>query len=98
VAIARSLVLDPPVLIMDEPTSGLDVPTQRAILDLLRDYRSRGRTILYSTHIMSEAEEICDRVAIIDHGRIRAVGAPAELKQRTSESNLQDVFLRLIEA
>jgi sodium transport system ATP-binding protein len=96
--IARALVAEPPLLIMDEPTAGLDVPTQRTILTLLKSYREKGRTILYSTHIMSEAEEICDRVAIIDHGRIRAVGAPAELKQRTSESNLQDVFLRLIEA
>ena len=80
---------------MDEPTAGLDVPTQRMILDLLKTARSRGKSILYSTHIMSEAEELCDRVAIIDHGRIRAIGTLA-----TSNSNqrghLGDVFMRLL--
>ena len=96
IAIARALIADPPVLIMDEPTSGLDVPTQRMILDLLKTARSRGKSILYSTHIMSEAEELCDRVAIIDHGRIRAIGTPASLKAQTSEANLGDVFMRLL--
>jgi sodium transport system ATP-binding protein len=96
IAIARALVADPPVLIMDEPTSGLDVPTQRMILDLLKTARSRGKSILYSTHIMSEAEELCDRVAIIDHGRIRAVGTPKSLKEQTAQANLGDVFMRLL--
>jgi sodium transport system ATP-binding protein len=96
VAIARSLISDPPILIMDEPTAGLDVPTQRLILDLLKDYRRQGKTILCSTHIMSEAEDICNRVAIIDRGRIRAIGTLAELKQQTREANLEEVFLRLV--
>jgi sodium transport system ATP-binding protein len=95
-AIARAFVADPPVLIMDEPTAGLDVPTQRMILELLKTARRQGKTILYSTHIMSEAEELCDRVAIIDHGRIRAIGTPASLKAQTSEANLGDVFMRLV--
>jgi len=95
-AIARALIADPPVLIMDEPTAGLDVPTQRMILDLLKQARKQGKTILYSTHIMSEAEELCDRVAIIDHGRIRAIGTTASLKEQTSQANLGDVFMRLV--
>jgi len=96
VAIARALISDPPVLIMDEPTAGLDVPTQRMILDLLKEYRRQGKTILYSTHIMSEAEEICDRVAIIDRGRIRAIGTLSDLKQQTQQGNLEDVFMQLV--
>ena len=96
-AIARALIADPPVLIMDEPTAGLDVPTQRMILDLLKQARRQGKTILYSTHIMSEAEELCDRVAIIDHGRIRAIGTTASLKEQTSQASLGDVFMRLVD-
>jgi len=96
VAVARALVADPPVLIMDEPTAGLDVPTQRLILDLLKGYRRQGKTILYSTHIMSEAEDICDRVAIIDRGRIRAIGTLPELKEQTRRAHLEDVFLQLV--
>jgi sodium transport system ATP-binding protein len=96
VAIARALVSDPAVLVMDEPTAGLDVPTQRLILDLLKGYRAQGKTILYSTHIMSEAEDICDRVAIIHRGRIRATGTLAELRQQTQLAELEDVFLELV--
>lgn len=97
-AIARALIADPPVLIMDEPTAGLDVPTQRMILGLLKEYRAQGKTILYSTHIMSEAEEICDRVAILDHGRVRATGTLAALKAETRQGNLEEVFLQLVRA
>ncbi|MEO0108870.1 MAG: ABC transporter ATP-binding protein [candidate division WOR-3 bacterium] len=96
-AIARALIADPPVLVMDEPTAGLDVPTQRVILDLLKAHRGQGKTILYSTHIMSEAEELCDRVAIIDQGRLRAVGTLAELRQQTEQRSLADVFMKLVE-
>jgi sodium transport system ATP-binding protein len=95
-AIARALIADPPVLVMDEPTAGLDVPTQRMIQDLLKGYKREGRTILYSTHIMSEAEELCDRVAILDHGRIRGIGTLAELKARTQQANLEEVFMQLV--
>jgi sodium transport system ATP-binding protein len=96
VAVARALIADPPVLIMDEPTAGLDVPTQHMILALLRGYRQQGKTILYSTHIMSEAEAICDRVAIVDRGRIRAIGTLAALRQETHQANLEGIFLQLV--
>lgn len=96
VAIARALITDPPILIMDEPTAGLDVPTRRTILNLLKEYRQQGKTILYSTHIMSEAEELCDRVAIIDQGRIKATGTLNQLREQTRQQDLEDVFLRLL--
>ena len=96
VAVARALVADPPVLLLDEPTAGLDVLTQKAILGLIKRERDRGKCILYSTHIMSEAEQASDRIAIIHHGRIRALGTPEELKQKTGKAGLEDVFLEVV--
>lgn len=96
VAVARALVADPPVLILDEPTSGLDVLTKRTILDLMKEEKKRGKSILYSTHIMSEAEEICDVIAIIHHGRIRAIGALQELHKQTGKEKLEDIFIEIV--
>jgi|GEM_PF-1369700 len=96
VAVARALVADPPVLLLDEPTAGLDVLTQKTILSLIKTERDRGKCIIYSTHIMSEAEQASDRIAIIHHGRIRALGTPEELKQKTGKAGLEDVFLEVV--
>ncbi|MDK2463654.1 MAG: ABC transporter ATP-binding protein [Candidatus Korarchaeota archaeon] len=82
VSLAASLLHRPPVIILDEPTVGLDPDARRDFWNLIEGLRSEGRTLLISTHYMEEADELCDRVAIIDRGRIVAVGRPEELKAR----------------
>jgi ABC-2 type transport system ATP-binding protein len=82
-ALARALLPDPPLVILDEPTVGLDPQSARDLRDRVRDLRSQGRTVLLTTHYMEEADQLCDRVAIIDHGKIVALDSPAALK-RTS--------------
>src|ERR1035438_4093882 len=81
-AIATALVGDPELLFLDEPTTGLDPQSRRQLWDILRDLRNEGRTILLTTHYMDEAERLCDRVAIVDHGKVIALGTPAELIAR----------------
>ncbi len=80
--IALALVNDPELVFLDELTTGLDPQARRAIWDLVRGISQRGKTVFLTTHLMEEAERLCDRVAIIDHGRIVDVGAPAELVRR----------------
>src|SRR5206468_7040417 len=80
--IALALINDPELVFLDELTTGLDPQARRAIWDLVRGIRQRGKTVLLTTHLMEEAERLCDRVAIIDHGRIIDVGSPAELVRR----------------
>jgi ABC-2 type transport system ATP-binding protein len=78
-AVACALVGDPELLFLDEPTTGLDPQSRRQLWDILRAFRAQGRTILLTTHYMDEAERLCDRVAIVDRGRVIALGTPAEL-------------------
>jgi ABC-2 type transport system ATP-binding protein len=78
-AVACALVGDPDLLLLDEPTTGLDPQSRRQLWDLIRDFRAQGRTVLLTTHYMDEAERLCDRVAIVDHGRVIALGTPQEL-------------------
>jgi len=78
-ALACALVGDPELLILDEPTTGLDPQARRAFGDAIRGYRERGKTVLVTTHYMEEAERLCDRVAVIDRGRVIALGTPGEL-------------------
>jgi ABC-2 type transport system ATP-binding protein len=80
--IALALINDPELVFLDELTTGLDPQARRAIWDLVRDIRQRGKTVFLTTHLMEEAERLCDRVAIIDHGRIIDIGTPAELVRR----------------
>src|SRR5437667_11718790 len=80
--IALALINDPELVFLDELTTGLDPQARRAIWDLVRGIRQRGKTVLLTTHLMEEAERLCDRVAIIDHGRIIDVGSPGELVRR----------------
>jgi ABC-2 type transport system ATP-binding protein len=77
---ARALLHEPEVLILDEPTSGIDPQTRINLWEILRDLHTAGQTILLTTHYMEEADTLCDRIAIIDHGRVLALGSPAELK------------------
>src|SRR6185503_8685191 len=78
-AIACAIVGDPDLLFLDEPTTGLDPQSRRQIWDLVEEFKSTGRTILLTTHYMDEAERLCDRVAIVDHGKIIALGTPRDL-------------------
>lgn len=80
-AFAKALINDAPVLILDEPTNTLDVPSARELRAVVRDLNTQGKTVIYTTHIMSEAESLCDRVAIIDRGEVLALGAVPELKE-----------------
>ena len=80
--IALALINDPELVFLDELTTGLDPQARRAIWDLVRGIRARGKTVFLTTHLMEEAERLCDRVAIIDHGRIIDIGAPEELVRR----------------
>jgi sodium transport system ATP-binding protein len=96
VSIARALVNDPPVLIFDEPTVGLDVIAAAQTLKCVEQYKARGKCILYSTHIMSEAEKLCDKIAIIHTGKLLATGSLEELRNQTGKRYLEDIFLYFV--
>ena len=96
-AMAISLLHDPPVLIFDEPTSGLDVMSSRQVRDFLEGFGHTDKTVLLSTHLMSEVERLCDRIAIVDKGRIVAIGTKDELREQSGEEDLESVFVKLVE-
>jgi ABC-2 type transport system ATP-binding protein len=103
-ALACALVGDPELLFLDEPTTGLDPQARRQLWDLITDFKRKGKTIVLTTHYMDEAEQLCDRVAIMDHGKIIALGTPNELMAqvtmpprppREHAATLEDVFVAL---
>ncbi len=96
VSIARAVVHDPPVLIFDEATAGLDVLVARALLNRVAELRQNGKCIILSTHIMREAEKLCDRLAIMHRGHILAEGTLEELRQQHGENDLEEIFFQLI--
>jgi len=96
VSVARAVVHDPPVLIFDEATAGLDVLVARALLKTVADLRDRGKCIVFSTHIMREAERLCDRIAIMHRGNILAEGTLEEILDRHGQSDLAELFFQLI--
>ena len=96
VALARALVHDPHNVILDEPTSGLDVMSTRKVRDLVRSLRDRGRCVLFSSHIMQEVAELCDRIVIIADGTITAAGTPDELRRQHGCDDLEEVFVRAV--
>lgn len=96
VSIARTILHDPPVLFFDEPTAGLDVVTSQTVLGFIEEARTLGKTIVFSTHIMSEVERICDHVAVIHDGVIRGDGTVAQLQEQTGEKNMERMFLKLV--
>ena len=87
---------DPKVLILDEPTTGLDILATGDMIDFIAARRSAGRCVLFSTHVLSEAERLCDRIGIIDRGRVLAVGTIDELRERTGRQYLDEVFRSLV--
>jgi len=95
-SIARVLLHDPPVLIFDEPTAGLDVMGARDVLRIIEGLKEKGRTVIFSTHIMTEAERICDEIAIIEKGAILARGTVQALKEQNGGGSLEDVFVKTI--
>jgi ABC-2 type transport system ATP-binding protein len=98
VLIAAALVHDPEVLLMDEPLNGLDVHSVRAVKDLLREQASRGRAVLYCSHLLDVVERLCDQVVIIERGRILVDTATHELLERFPQATLEDVFHSLTSA
>ncbi|HXM96066.1 MAG TPA: ABC transporter ATP-binding protein [Candidatus Dormibacteraeota bacterium] len=92
-ALAMALVNDPKVLFFDEPTAGLDPQVRREIYDIILELRSDKKTIVMTTHYIEEAERLCDRVAIVDHGQVIAIGTPRELKQRSGDNTRIEVRL-----
>jgi sodium transport system ATP-binding protein len=96
VSIARTVAHNPPLLIFDEPTVGLDVLNALEMQQVIREFRAQGKTILFSTHIMSEAEKICDRIAIIHGGRILACNSLDGLREATGERYLEDIFIHFV--
>jgi len=95
-SIARVLVHDPPVMIFDEPTTGLDVMTARTIVSFIRECRERGKTVIFSTHVMTEAEKLCDRIGIIHSGRLLAEGTLEDLRARQGLHDLEDIFVGVV--
>ena len=97
VGIARCVVHDPPVIILDEPTSGLDILVAHQVVKFVEKEKTRGKCVIYSTHIMSEVERLCDDVAIIDRGRLVALGSLGEVVSQTGGAGIEDAFFRLVE-
>ena len=96
VSIARAIVHDPPVLVFDEATAGLDVLVARALLKTVAELREQGKCVIFSTHIMREAERLCDRIAIMHKGHILAEGTTDELLDANDETDLEELFFGLI--
>ena len=96
VGIARCLVHNPKYYIFDEATSGLEIISSKVILDFIKEEKKNGKGVIYSTHYMEEAENICDRVVLVNKGEIIATGTPAEILKKTKTSNMRDAFFALI--
>ncbi len=99
-ALALALVNEPQLVFLDEPTAGLDPQARRSLWRLIRELQAQGRTVILTTHYMEEAERLCDRVAIMDHGRLLALGAPSQLTAQLPpvagpRPSLEDLFLHL---
>jgi len=97
VSIARTFINNPEVLILDEPTLGLDVVTSRSIIEFIKESKKLNKCILFSTHVMWEAEKLCDDIAVIHKGKILEVGSLSQLQAKTGLKELDDIFVKIIE-
>ncbi|MCR5227089.1 MAG: ABC transporter ATP-binding protein [Eubacterium sp.] len=97
-SIARCIVHDPEIYIFDEPTLGLDILSSTAIIEFMKSERKRGKTVIYSTHYMEEAEYLCDRIIMLNHGKAITNDSPAQLKERTGASDMRGAFYEIIKA
>ena len=95
-SIARTLIHDPQVMIFDEPTLGLDIMTARTIIEFIRECRQRGKTVIFSTHVMSEVEKLCDVIGIIQSGKLLAEGSLAVLRDRYHQNDLEEIFVQVV--
>ena len=95
-AIAMTLIHDPEMVLLDEPASGLDPRYTKLLKDWIKNLSANGRTILLSTHIIEMAETLCDKIGIIDQGKMKAMGTVQEIQNSTGVNNLEDAFIRLI--
>ena len=95
VSMLMALVSDPKIALLDEPTVAMDPKSRHAVWDFIRELKTQGKAIILTTHYMEEAQELCDRVAIIDEGKLIEIGAPTELMEKHQAKNLEDVFLKL---
>jgi len=95
-AIAMTLIHDPEMVLLDEPASGLDPRYTKLLKDWIKNLSANGRTVLLSTHIIEMAETLCDRIGIIDQGKLMAIGTVNEIQTSTGVGNLEDAFIRLI--
>ena len=95
-AIARALIHDPKNVLLDEPTNGLDVMATRRMRQFMRDLRAEGRCVVFSSHIMQEVAQLCDRIVVIAKGRVVADESPEALRHQTGESNLEEAFVKII--
>ncbi len=95
-SIARTLIHDPAVMIFDEPTLGLDIMAARTIVRFVRDCRARGKTVIYSTHIMSEVEKLCDTIGIIHGGKLLAEGTLESLRARYGQPDMEEIFVQAV--
>ena len=96
VNIARCMIHNPKYYILDEATSGLDIITSQIILNFIKSEKEKGKTILYSTHYMEEAENICDMIIMVNKGKIITTGTPEQIKKETKTTNLRDAFFALV--
>ena len=94
--IARCFINDPKYYILDEATSGLDVVSSQIIIDFIKEEKKRGKTIIYSTHYMEEAENICDKVIFINHGKLICESTPKKIEEETNTTNLRDAFFAVV--
>jgi len=93
--LAMSLVHDPEIAFLDEPTVGMDPQSRRAVWDFIMELKKQNKTVLLTTHYMEEAEELCDRVGIIDNGKLISLDTPQQLRRQFNARNLEEVFLQL---
>ncbi len=96
VALARTLIHNPQNLLLDEPTNGLDIMSARQVRRLIEQFRTEKKCMIISTHVLSEAERLCDRIVLIDNGRLVAQGTPKELCERAGKSNMEDAFIAIL--
>jgi sodium transport system ATP-binding protein len=95
-SIARTLVHDPPVMIFDEPTLGLDIMAARTIVKFIGECREHGKTVILSTHVMSEVEKLCDVIGVIHNGKLLEEGTPEVLRKKYGEQELEEVFVKIV--
>ena len=94
-SLALALIHDPEIAFLDEPTVAMDPQSRHAVWDVIQEEKKSGKTIILTTHAMEEAEQLCDRIGIIDHGKLIALGTPKELIAKNGVKNLEEVFIQL---